>query len=597
MPVLNCPACGSPQELALGVCGFRCRACQRDAWIIRCHRCSKSCVIFGSATGAGALSFQCASCRGRNVVQKQVLRSISAEGKRLERAVVAARRDAAAREKAVKARHLETRAEEVARQNGELQRYVNELRGILASSLASNSSFSFAALRIAPNTPTFSKPTPPPQPARQDPPQLASFLPRPRSGLTALVPGARARHEHQVQVAEAGYQQAQYQYQEREAQVQQEAAQYRVALATAEADFAKTVETIEQSTREQNAAMEELERRFKEADPDAVVEYFTAVFDAMSLPYESRRDSRIAFSPQSRQLAVEFELPSLAVVPEVRGYVYVKTRDETTTLAMPVAERKALYTLLLAELALRTIHECFRADDHRVVETIVFNGHVQTVDRRTGQEIHPCLITVRTTRDRFGELNLGQVDPTECLKGLNASVSRSPGELVPVRPVIEFDMVDPRFVKEAQVLATLDTRPNLMELSPSEFESLITNLFEKMGLETKLTQPSRDGGVDCVAYDPRPIFGGKVVVQAKRYKNTVGVSAVRDLFGTMQNEGATKGILVTTSGYGQASHDFANGKPLELIDGANLLYLLQEYAEVIAKIEVPEDWTDPEPDQ
>ena len=39
----------------------------------------------------------------------------------------------------------------------------------------------------------------------------------------------------------------------------------------------------------------------------------------------------------------------------------------------------------------------------------------------------------------------------------------------------------------------------------------------------------------------------------------------------MQNEGATKGILVTTSGYGQASHDFANGKPLELIDGGNLL--------------------------
>jgi restriction system protein len=45
-----------------------------------------------------------------------------------------------------------------------------------------------------------------------------------------------------------------------------------------------------------------------------------------------------------------------------------------------------------------------------------------------------------------------------------------------------------------------------------------------------------------------PIFGGNVIVQAKRYKHTVGVSAVRDLFGTLQNEGASKGILVTTSG-------------------------------------------------
>ncbi len=57
-----------------------------------------------------------------------------------------------------------------------------------------------------------------------------------------------------------------------------------------------------------------------------------------------------------------------------------------------------------------------------------------------------------------------------------------------------------------------------------------------MGLETRQTQASRDGGVDCVAFNPRPIFGGKVVIQAKRYKNTVGVSAVRDLYGTMQNE-------------------------------------------------------------
>ena len=168
--------------------------------------------------------------------------------------------------------------------------------------------------------------------------------------------------------------------------------------------------------------------------------------------------------------------------------------------------------------------------------------------------------------------------------------------MVPVRPVLDFNMVDPRFVANENVLETLDTRSNLMELTPKEFEALITNLFEKMGLETRLTQPSRDGGVDCVAYDSRPIFGGKVVIQAKRYKNTVGVSAVRDLFGTMQNEGATKGILVTTSGYGQASHEFANGKPLELIDGGNLLYLLEQRAGIEAKIVVPEDWVEPDPE-
>jgi restriction system protein len=92
-------------------------------------------------------------------------------------------------------------------------------------------------------------------------------------------------------------------------------------------------------------------------------------------------------------------------------------------------------------------------------------------------------------------------------------------------------------------------------------------------------------------------MGGKVVIQAKRYRHTVGVSAVRDLYGTLQNEGASKGILVTTSGYGKASHDFANGKPIELLDGANLLYLLREHAGIEARIQAPDDWRDPEPDQ
>lgn len=45
-----------------------------------------------------------------------------------------------------------------------------------------------------------------------------------------------------------------------------------------------------------------------------------------------------------------------------------------------------------------------------------------------------------------------------------------------------------------------------------------------MGLDTKLTRSSKDGWVDAVAFDTRPIVGGKVVIQAKRYKNPVGVS-------------------------------------------------------------------------
>ena len=71
---------------------------------------------------------------------------------------------------------------------------------------------------------------------------------------------------------------------------------------------------------------------------------------------------------------------------------------------------------------------------------------------------------------------------------------------------------------------------------------------------------------------------------------------MRDLYGTLQNEGASKGILVTTSGYGKASYDFAEGKPIELFDGTNLLYLLETHTGIKARIEPPDDWQDPVPD-
>jgi len=114
-----------------------------------------------------------------------------------------------------------------------------------------------------------------------------------------------------------------------------------------------------------------------------------------------------------------------------------------------------------------------------------------------------------------------------------------------------------------------------------DFEHLIREVFEAefkaTGGEVKVTQASRDGGVDAIAFDPDPIRGGKIVIQAKRYTNTVGVSAVRDLYGTVMNEGATKGILVTTADYGPDAYSFIKDKPLTLLNGANLLYLLEKH--------------------
>jgi restriction system protein len=311
-------------------------------------------------------------------------------------------------------------------------------------------------------------------------------------------------------------------------------------LAAAHAQYQEQRQRVDAEVAAQNAEVDKFAAAFTAAEPAAVVEYFGMVLANSVYPDYFPHMYRLAYIPESRQLVVEYELPGLDVIPTVKEYRYIKTRNEVTSTARPAKEFRDRYLAIVTQVTLRTVHELFEADRSPLVDTIAFNGMVDAVDPGTGQVLRPCLVTLRTTRDEFTTLNLAKFDPAACLQHLNASVSKRPEALAPVRPVLEFDMVDKRFIDEVDVLADLDQRPNLLKLTPTEFESLIQNLFTKMGLDTKQTRASRDGGVDCVAFDQRPIFGGKVVIQAKRYRHTVDVSSVRDLFGTLQTKAPPK---------------------------------------------------------
>jgi restriction system protein len=516
--------------------------------------------------------------------QAAQVRAQAAARRDAERAHAAFVRARAAEEKERKRLYAESRAAHVAAMNDDLQAAVGALEGLLAASLSAGDRASFSSLKKPASPPPWQHP----ELERLEPtPALDAFMPAPPAGLAKMF--GKSKHEQAVAEGRARYQQAVQEHRGREEQRAQ-------ALATARAEWQRAIDAANAYAREQHAEIDAFEADYRRGDLDAIVSYCSTVLEMSAYPDGFPQRFKLAYVPESRQAVVEYELPTVDVVPTVRAYKYVKTSDTIAETARPQSQVKTLYASVVAQVTIRTVHELLQSDKGDHIDTVVFNGLVDTTDPGSGQRIRPCLVTVRTTRESFTQLDLAHVEPLACLKHMSAGVSKSPAELLPVRPVLEFSMVDPRFVAESDALSELDQRPNLMDLSFIEFEVLIQNLFTKMGLEARQTRPSRDGGVDCVAFDPRPIFGGKVVIQAKRYKNTVGVSAVRDLFGTLQNEGASKGILVTTSGYGQASFDFAQNKPIELIDGSNLLYLLAEHAGIEAKIVPPDDWKDPIPD-
>lgn len=118
---------------------------------------------------------------------------------------------------------------------------------------------------------------------------------------------------------------------------------------------------------------------------------------------------------------------------------------------------------------------------------------------------------------------------------------------------------------------------DINSLSGIEFENVCQQLIEKMGFSVETTKASGDGGIDLIAYNHEPVLSGKYIIQCKRYSGSVGEPIIRDLYGVITSERANKGILMTTGHFTKSAISFAEGKQIELIDGAKLNGLLIKY--------------------
>lgn len=509
--------------------------------------------------------------------RQRAIRGRATQARQLERQERMARnqqlRDAREADRLSKKDYLDDRIAETNDLNEELAQTVQALAGIVDHTLKVNDAIRFDSLRRVDEFEKF-KPPENLQPSAAPAPRIVAAP----SGFAKLIPGATSRYEKELKKADDEHKLALEEFQRDERDKRSKFNELKAAYEARKAQF-------DTNRNRHNAEIDEFESAYMKGAPESLVAYCEMILARSEYPEIGfPQKFKVAYGEASREIVVEYDLPEFGVVPEVAEHKYIKSKDRIESKPRKDSERKQLYQDVVASIALRTIHELLEADQANAIELVTFTGVVDTVSPATGQPIRVPVISVRAPKANFLRIRLDKIDKALCLKNLGAKVAARPDELQAVKPIVEFSMVDRRFVDQGDALSGLESRPNLLEMTPTEFEVLVANLFGKMGLESKLTRASRDGGVDAVAYDARPVLGGKVVIQAKRYRNTVGVEAVRDLYGTMLNEGANKGILVTTSGYGPDAYNFSKDKPVELIDGGGLLYLLREHAGIDARI-------------
>jgi len=132
--------------------------------------------------------------------------------------------------------------------------------------------------------------------------------------------------------------------------------------------------------RRVGAKVDEFAREYAGADRTAIVDYFRVVLENSDYPGSFPKVVKIAYVPESKQLVVQYDCPTLDVVPEIAAFKFVKSKSQVTSTQRPAGQRRALYASVIAQTVVRTLHEILTADAQGYVDSIVFNGHVTAID-------------------------------------------------------------------------------------------------------------------------------------------------------------------------------------------------------------------------
>lgn len=473
-----------------------------------------------------------------------------------------AAREAARNSREEKKAYKEDQIEEAAERTEEALAEIEALKSILSDTLKVNDKIEWESLLNKTPFRSFTPPTPP---------ELVEPRYIPKGILEFLIPPLKRKREAARQAAA----------QEADTINTQSKNEYEERLAAETKKWTAAKDSYEKKQNKSNQEVLDLKRDFEEAKSEAIERYVEMVMDNSDYPDQIDISCDVQFIADRKTLLIDMELPNPDKFPRTIEYKYVATKDDFTKKEMKQKDFESFYDSVIAQICVRTIHEIFESVYTNAIDFVTFNGWVNGTDPKTGNEFRNCIVSAQAERDYFTGLNLGKVEPIQCLRGLKAQIASEFVNLAPVKPILQLNKEDKRIVAAEEIIDSIDSASNLANMDWQKFEQLVRDLFEKEfagdGVEVKVTQASRDAGVDAIVFDPDPIKGGKFVIQAKRYNNVVGVSAVRDLYGTMINEGAVKGILVTTSSFGKDSLEFANGKPLTLISGAQLVYLFNKH--------------------
>ena len=118
--------------------------------------------------------------------------------------------------------------------------------------------------------------------------------------------------------------------------------------------------------------------------------------------------------------------------------------------------------------------------------------------------------------------------------------------------------------------------------NPAFFERLVVDLLVAMGYggshrdAAQAIGKTNDGGIDGIISEDR-LGLDKIYIQAKRWQGTIGRPDIQQFNGALIDQGAKKGVFITTSSFSKEAIQSAKKSGIVLIDGNRLTSLMIEF--------------------
>jgi restriction system protein len=302
------------------------------------------------------------------------------------------------------------RREEAKRRTAELEEQVARLAEILRAGLERPAGIDLDSLHRSPDQPAFD---PGPLGKAAPEPTETDFAPSRLAGAW----GGRASKERRAAAARDAHQQARKKWEAAERERKEKLAE---AERAHEAQLAgKRVEVDRYNSR-----IARIIAGLRDREPEAVESFLRTVLRRVPLPAGFPRRAEVRYVPYDEQIAVRMVVPGPDVVPQVGGYECEPPRWEVREIPRTDEEVEELYELVLAQVALLVVRDVFEAEPR--LDSVRFQGLVDSVDPATGQPDLPCVIRLDVDREAFEGLDLDEVSPVDALEQLDAVVTPDP---------------------------------------------------------------------------------------------------------------------------------------------------------------------------